>query len=88
VTSLLPNRAHSLPNRDLDLSHEHFAAHAAGDLAVIGYFEKQGQRLNQIRSRLFNGRTLASDINFRAKCHEAVIFSLDDRRQTPRWECA
>jgi len=61
-----PERTRSLPNRDLNLSHKHLAMHAARDLLVIRYFEKQGQSLNQVGSRFFNGGALASDIHFRA----------------------
>ena len=79
-----PERTLSLPNRDLALDHKHFAVHTAGDLAVIGHFEKQRQRLDQIGSRLFNGGALARVIDFRAKRHEPAVFSFDDRRQAPR----
>ena len=77
-----PETSRSLPNRDLNLRNEHLAVHAARDLALIGYFEKQCQGLDQIGSRLYDRRALAGNINFRAKRHEGVVFSFDNRRQT------
>src|SRR5579863_10529475 len=57
-----PDRTRSLPNRYLDLRHEHFAVEAPGDLGLIGHFEEECQRLNQIRPRFFDGQSLTCDI--------------------------
>lgn len=70
-----------LPNRNLNLRHKHFVIESSCDLGRLCSLEKQGEGFDQIRSRLFDGRALARDIEFRAQCHKPVVLSLNDGRQ-------
>lgn len=62
-----PERTRSLPNQHLNLSHENFVVKAPGDFGRGGSFEEQRERLNEVDSGFFNGRTLARNIELRAQ---------------------
>jgi hypothetical protein len=74
-----PERTRSLPNRDLNLSHENLVARAPGDFGRGGSFEEQRKRLDEVSSRFFNGGALARDVELRAQRHKNVVLTLDDR---------
>lgn len=76
-----PDRTRSLPNRYLNLRYEHFAAESSVDFGRACVLEEQGQRFNEVCPGIFDRRTLAGDVQFRAQSNKAVIFPLDDRGQ-------
>jgi hypothetical protein len=78
-TNCQPERTRSLPNRDLDLSHENFVVIAPGDFGRGGSFEEQCKRLDKVGSRFLNRGTLARDIEIRAQCHKNVALTFDNR---------
>ena len=73
-----PERTLTLPNRDLDLGHEHVAVVPSPDLGRVRCFEKQCKCFDQVRAGLFNRHALARDVQFRTQRNEAIVFSLDD----------
>jgi hypothetical protein len=77
--SPIPKETRSLPNRDLNLSHENLVARAPGDFGRGGSFEEQRKRLDEVSSRFFNGGALARDVELRAQRHKNVVLTLDDR---------
>ena len=77
-----PERTRRLPNRNLSLRHEDFAVKAAADFGRVRRYEKQSERLGQVRLRFFDRGALARDIEFRAKRGEAPVFAFDNCRQT------
>jgi hypothetical protein len=74
-----PERTRSLPNRDLNLSHENLVARAPGDFGRGGSFEEQRQCLDEVSSRFLNGGALARDVELRAQRHKNVVLTLDNR---------
>lgn len=79
-----PDRTRSLPNRDLDLGHKHIAVVPPPHFGRIRCFEKERQCFNQVCPRLFDGRTLAGDVQLRTQRDECIVFSLDDGGQALR----
>lgn len=77
----MPGRTRSLPNRNLNLRHKYFVVEPPRDLGRLRSLKKQGERLDQIRSRLFDGRALARDIELRAQGDKPVVLSLNDGGQ-------
>ena len=77
--SPIPKETRSLPNRDLNLSHENLVARAPGDFGRGGSFEEQRKRLDEVSSRFFNGGALARDVELRAQRYKNVVLTLDDR---------
>lgn len=61
-----PERTRSLPNRDLNLSHEDFVVRAPGDFRWGCSLEEQSEGLDKVCSRFFNRHTFASDVELRA----------------------
>jgi len=80
-----PERTRSLPNRHLDLRHEDFAVKAPVDFGRRGCLEEQCERLDEVGSRLFNGRPLTRDVKLRAQGYETVALTLYDRGYAVRW---
>jgi len=76
-----PERTRSLPNRNLDLSHEHFAMEPAGNLRLVRSLEKQGKGFDEVCSRLLDRLSLACNIELRTKRDKAIPFAFDNRGQ-------
>lgn len=74
-------RTRSLPNRDLDLGYKDIAVVPPAHLGRVRRFKKQRQSFDQVRPSLFNGRTLAGDVEFRTQGDETVVLPLDDGGQ-------
>src|ERR1022692_3362370 len=81
-----PERTRSLPNRDLNLSHENLVARAPGDFGRGGSFEEQRKRLDEVSSRFFNGGALARDVELRAQRRKNVV--LKRVANGPAWSIA
>src|ERR1022692_3178594 len=53
---------------------------SAGRLRTGRQFSKnKRKRLDEVSSRLFDGRALARDVELRAQCHKNVVLTLDNR---------
>src|SRR5882724_640285 len=76
-----PERTRSLAKRYLDLSYEYFVMGAPVNLGRGCRLEKQSERLDQIRSRLFDRCSFARDVKLRTQRHKSVVLALDDCRQ-------
>ena len=74
----------SLPNRHLNLGHENFAMKASGNFGRGGSFKEQCERLDEVDSRFFNRRTLARNIEFRAKSYKTIVLTFNNRGQALR----
>src|SRR5438874_4446422 len=79
-----PERSRSLPNRNLDLSHENFIVKPPGDFGRFSRFKKQRERLNEVGARFFDRIALARDIEFRAQRHETIVVTFDNGGQALR----
>src|ERR1022692_1236283 len=77
----IPKRTRSLPNRDLNLSHENHVAGAPGDFGRGGSFRRTSvsasMRLVRASS---NGRALARDVELRAQRHKNVVTKTSSSR--------
>jgi len=80
-----PERTRSLPNRNLNLSHEDFVAKTPGDFRRVGHFEEKRKRLDEVRTRFFNGRTVARNIELGAQRHKSIVLTLDNRGYALCW---
>ena len=80
-----PDRTRSLPNRHLNLGHEDVVVKAPVNFGRGGRFEEQGERFDEVGSRLFDGRTLARNVELRAQSYEAITLTFDDRDYALRW---
>jgi len=69
-----PEGTRSLPNRNLNLSYENLVVETPSYLRRVRRLEKQGERLNQIRSGLLDRGPLARNVEFRAQCDKAIVF--------------
>ena len=84
----------SLGKLDLKLSHINFAAEAAGDFLRIGRLEKQQDGFAQVDFGLFEGVSLACDVQLRTQGDEAVALPFENRGKcldydpVPVWEMA
>jgi hypothetical protein len=74
----MPESIRSLPNLNLDPSDENLAAQAALDLARIGSFQKELERLDQVRARFLDGAALAGDIQLWAESGISSSLPFDD----------
>lgn len=57
------------------LTNSKFASHPGSRCR----FEEKRKRLDQVGARLFHGRALTGDVQFRAQGHESVALAFDDR---------
>ena len=73
-----PERTQSLPNRELNLSYEHFSVESARDFGWAGCFEEERERLNEVGAGFFNGCALAGDVEFRAERDETLVLAFDE----------
>src|ERR1022692_2945769 len=78
-----PERTRSLPNRNLNLSHEDFVAKTPGDFRRVGHFEEQRKRLDEVRTRFFNWRAVAPGRVPPKPCKDPIC-SREETRQVRR----
>src|SRR5439155_17268878 len=77
----IPESTRSLPNLYLDPSDEHLAAQAMLNLTRIGRFQKELERLDEVRACFFDCPALAGNIQFGAEGEIAISFPFDDCRK-------
>jgi len=76
--NLAPRKDAKLPNRDLNLRDENFAAGTARNFGRVGGLEEQRKRFCQIRSGFLDRRALAGNVEFGTERHKSIVFSLDN----------
>lgn len=79
-----PERARTLPNRNLDLCYKQVRMKPLLDLRGIGGLKEQCQRLDEVGAGFFQGVALAGDIELWAQRYVAVTFTFDYGCQAAR----
>src|ERR1700682_126160 len=70
-----PERTRSLPNRHLNLRHEHLAVQPARDFRLVRGLKEEGQRLDEVRACFLDGGSLTCNVKLRTQRNKAIVFS-------------
>src|SRR5271165_6407101 len=74
-----PEKTRSLPNFYLKPGDKDFRMPAALDLARVSRFQEKFNRLLQVLACIFDGVSLARNIELRAQGHIPIAFALNNR---------
>jgi hypothetical protein len=74
----LPESTRSLPNLNLNLSHENVVVDAPTDLGWVGRFEEQGESLNKVGTGLFDRCAFACNVELRTQRDKTVVLPFND----------
>ena len=77
-----PERTRSLPNGHLNLSYENLVVQPPSNLGWRGCLEKERQGFDQIGASLLHRSALTGNVEFGAQCHEIIVFTLNNGRQS------
>jgi ABC-type metal ion transport system substrate-binding protein len=72
-----PERTRSLPNADLNLRYENFAAHASLNFVARSAFKEQLKSFSQILASRLHSLALAGDVQFWTQGDETIVFALN-----------
>ncbi len=77
-----PERTRSLPTR-LELRYENLSTLSLPDFPWIGRLEEKIDGLSQVGESIFDGPTLACNVELRTERHIRVVFPLNNGREEP-----